>query len=107
MLALIASIQMQATKTVDSHIYAMKLGYFRLLFMVQSCSYTLGLSCPKRKRLKVYENVNYIAVTSRASKIQIFKFRPGRDMNPGLPRKSLNIGILTHVGGWIPSQAEL
>ena len=41
----------------------------------------------------------YIAVTSSASKLQIFKVRPGRDLNPDLPRESLNIGILTHVGG--------
>ena len=34
----------------------------------------------------------YIAVTSSASKLQIFKVRPGRDLNPGLTRESLDIG---------------
>ena len=72
-------------------------------------SYTLDLSCPNRKRLEVSENVKYIAETSRASKLQVFKVRPGRDLNPGLLRESLHIGILTHAGGpgSNPRQAEL
>ena len=55
---------------------------------------------------KIFENVKYVAVTS---KYQIFKAWPDRDLNLGLPSESLNIGKLTHVGG--PgsnlSQAEL
>ena len=35
------------------------------------CSYTLDLSCPKRQRLEVSENVKYIAVTLKASKLQV------------------------------------
>ena len=65
-------------------------------------SYTLDLSCPNRKRLEVYENVKYIAVTSRASKIH-------RDLNPRLPRESVSLGKVTHTGGMgsNPGQAEL
>ena len=62
-------------------------------------SYALDISCPNRKRLEISENVKYIAVTSRASKLQVFKVRPGRDLNLDLPRESLNIGKLTHAGG--------
>ena len=51
------------------------------------------------KRLELSENLKYIAVTSKASKLQIFKLQPGRDLNPGLPRESLNIGKLTHTEG--------
>ena len=69
------------------------------IFYASLCSYGLDLSCPNRKRLEVSENVKYIAVTSRASKLQVFKVRPGRDLNPGLLRESLNIGKLTHAGG--------
>ena len=39
-----------------------------------------------------------MAVTSRASKLQVFKVRHGRHLNQGLPHESLNIGILTHAG---------
>ena len=60
--------------------------------------YTLDLFCPNRKSLEVSENVKYIAVPSRASKLQVFKVRPDRDLNLGVPRESLNIGILTHAG---------
>ena len=49
--------------------------------------------------IRGFQNVKYIAVTSRASKLQVFKVRPGRDLNPGHPRQSLNIGKLTHAGG--------
>ena len=68
-------------------------------------TYTLDLSC---LRLEVSENVKYIAVTSRALKLQVFKVLPGQDLNPGHPRESLNIGKLTHVGGpgSNPGQAE-
>ena len=51
------------------------------------------------KRLEVSKKVKYIAVTSRALKLQVFKVRPGRDLNPGLPHESLNIGKLTQAGG--------
>ena len=61
------------------------------------------------KRLEVSENVKYIPVASRASKLQVFKVRPGWDLNPDLPLESLNIGILTQAGspGSNPGQAEL
>ena len=52
-----------------------------------------------KKRLEVSENVKYIVVTSRASKLQVFKVHPGQNLNPGHPCESLNIGKLTHVGG--------
>ena len=53
--------------------------------------------------------MKYIAVTSRASKLQVFKVRPGRDLTPGPPPESLNIGKLTHADGpgSNPGQAEL
>ena len=72
-------------------------------------SYTLDLYCPNRKRLEVSKNVKYIAVTSRASKLQVFKVRPGRALNPGHPRESLNIRKLTHAHGPSsnPGQVEL
>ena len=59
--------------------------------------------------MEVSENIKYIAVTSRALKLQVFKVPPGRDFNPDIPRESLNIGILTLVGGpgSNPSQAKL
>ena len=47
------------------------------------CSYTLDLSCPNRQRPDFSENVKFIAVTSRASKLQVFKVLPGQDLNPG------------------------
>ena len=49
-------------------------------------SYGLDLSCPKRKRLEVSKYVKYIAITTKASKSQVFKVRPGQDLNPGHPR---------------------
>ena len=51
------------------------------------------------KRLELSENVKYIAVTSKASKLQIFKVQPGRDLNLSLLRESLDVGKLTHAGG--------
>ena len=53
--------------------------------------------------------MKYIAVTSRASKLQDFKVRPGWDLNPDHPRESLNIEKLTHAGGpgSNPDQVEL
>ena len=61
------------------------------------------------KRLELSENVKYIAVTSKASKLQIFKVQPGRDLNPCHPREALNIGKLTQVSGLgsNPGQVEL
>ena len=55
------------------------------------CSYALDLSCPNRKRLEVSKNVKYINVTSRASKLQVFKVRPGRDLNRGHPCESKSL----------------
>ena len=52
-----------------------------------------------KKRLEVSKNVKYIAVALKASKLQVFKVPPGRDLNLDLPRESLNIGIMTHAGG--------
>ena len=63
------------------------------------CSYALELSCPDRQRLKVSENVKYIDVTSRASKLQVSKFQELRDLHPRLSRELLNLGKLTHAGG--------
>ena len=62
-------------------------------------SYALDFSCMNRKRLEVFKNVKYIAVTSSASKLPVFKVRHLRDLNPGLPRESLTIGKLTQVVG--------
>ena len=72
-------------------------------------SYALDLPCTNRKRLEVSKNVKYIAVTSRALKLQVSKVGELRDLNLGLLRESLNIGQLTHVGGpgSNPGQAEL
>ena len=55
------------------------------------CSYALDLPCPNRQRLEVSENVKYIDVTSRASKLQVFKFQPGRDLNQNRPHGSLTV----------------
>ena len=62
-------------------------------------SYALDLSCPNRKRLEVSKNVKYIAVASRASKLQVSKVGELLDLNLGLPCESLNIRKLTHAGG--------
>ena len=89
--------------------YVIKPSYFRLLF----CSLIMQLnSWPLlsiKKKTGGFQNVKYIAVPSRGSKLQVFKVRPSRDLNPGLPRESLNIGIFTHAGdpGSNPGQAEL
>ena len=61
---------------------------------------------------RAYHNLRVLpqlAVTSRASKLQVFKVWKLWDLNPGLPRESLNIGKLTHVGGpgSNPGQAEI
>ena len=63
------------------------------------CSCALDLCCPNRQRLEVSENVKYIDVTSRASKLQVSKVRELRDLNPALLRESFNIRKLTHAGG--------
>ena len=57
----------------------------------------------------VSENVKYIAVTSRASKLPISKVGLLRDSNPGPPHELLNIGKLAHVGvpGSNPGEPEL
>ena len=49
--------------------------------------------------MEVFENVKYIDVTSRASKLQASKVRELQDLNPRLPRESLNIANSTLVGG--------
>ena len=41
----------------------------------------------------------YIAVTLRASKLQVSKVWELRDLNPRPLCESLNIGKLTHAGG--------
>ena len=43
------------------------------------------------KRLEVSKNVKYIAVNSRASKLQVFKVQPGQDLNPGQLRESTSL----------------
>ena len=70
-----------------------------IAYQREKYSYALDLSCPDRKRLEVSKNVKYIAVTSRASKLQVFKVQPGWDLNPGHPHESLNIEKLTHQRG--------
>ena len=89
--------------------YEVNLWVFPIEYQRLNIQYALDLSCPSRKRLEVYKNIKNIAVTSRASKLQVFKVRPGQDLNPGHPHESLNIGKLTHVGGLgsNTSQAEL
>ena len=63
----------------------------------------------QRDRLEVSENVKYIAVPSRASKLQVFKVLPSWDLSPGHPRESLTMGKLTQAGGpgSNPVQAKL
>ena len=97
---------MQFYKT---NLWVFTIAYHRLNIELNPSSYSLDLSYPNRKRLEVSKNVKYIAVTSRASKLQVFKIRPGQDSIPGHPRESLNIGKLTHAGGpgSNPGQAEL
>ena len=71
---------------------------------------TLDPPCPIiHKDWRFPKNVKYIAVSSRASKLQVFKVGPGRDLNLGHPCESLNIGKLTHAGGLgsNPGQGEL
>ena len=55
------------------------------------------------------EKVKSIAVTLRASKLQVSKVGELRDLNPGPPRESLIIGKLAHSGvpGSNPGEAEL
>ena len=69
----------------------------------------LDLPYPSKGRWEVSENVKYIAVTSRASKLPISKVRLLWDLNPGLPHEPLNIGKLAQV--WVacskPGEAEL
>ena len=59
--------------------------------------------------MEVSKNVKYIAVTSGASKLPIFKVRLLRDLNPGPPREPLIIGKLAYAGvtGSNPGEAEL
>ena len=73
------------------------------------CSYALDLSCPNRQRPEVSENVKYIDVTSRVSKLQVSKVWELWDLNPCLPRESLNIGKFTHAGdpGSNPGRAKI
>ena len=51
------------------------------------------------KRLEVSKNVKYIAVISRASKLQVFKVRPGPDLNPDLPRESISLCYISDSRG--------
>ena len=87
-------MNMDRSRFCEVNLWIFTIAYHRLNIQLH-----FYLSCPNRKRLEVSKNVKYIAVTSRASKLQVFKVRPGRDLNPGLPRESLNIGKLTHAGG--------
>ena len=65
-------------------------------------SYAFDLSSPNRKRLEVSENVKYIAVTLRASKLQVFKIQPGQDLNPGLLGESISLYIK-----WLTREAQV
>ena len=87
----------------------MKPGILTKAFGYSKRSYGLVLSCPNKKRLEVSKNVKYIVVTLKASKLQVFKIWPGWDLNPRLPRESLNIGKLIHAGsrGSNHGQAEV
>ena len=67
--------------------YEVNLGTFNI--MDWKYSYTLDLSCPNRQTLEVSKNVKFIAVTTRASKLQVFKVGELRDLNQGLPRESI------------------
>ena len=58
---------------------------------IQTVAMALTSLVQTEKKLEVSTNVKYIAATSRASKLQIFKVRPGWDLNPGHPHESLNI----------------
>ena len=64
-------------------------------------------SRPNRKRLEVSKNVKYIAVTLRASKLQVFKVRPGWDLSPGHLCELINIDKLIHAGLARPSFEDL
>ena len=61
--------------------------------------YALDLPCPNRLGLEVSENLKYIAVPSRASKLQVFIDWPDRDLNLGLLRESISLCQVTHTGG--------
>ena len=56
----------------DINLVSFKIAY-HLHIMDWMKRYALDLSCPKRQRLEVSENVKYIAVTSRTSKLQVSK----------------------------------
>ena len=49
------------------------MGIYDSILQTEQAAMLLNLSCPYRKRLEVSENVKYIAVTSRASKLQVSK----------------------------------
>ena len=80
-----------------------------MIFYRECISHLSSLISWNKKMLEVSENVKHITVTSRDSKLQIFKVWPGQDLNPGLLCESLNIMKLTHerVPDSNPGQAEL
>ena len=78
----------------DTHrlqFYEVNRWVFLIAYHRSTYSYTLDLSCPKRKRLEVSKNVKYIAVTLRASKLQVFKVWKLRDLSLGLPHESISL----------------
>ena len=95
----IQSLQCLSKQAAKIPWYEVNLWVFQIAYHQWTYSYALDLSCRNRKRFKVSKNVKYIAVISRASKLQVFKVQPGRDLNLGHPHESLNIGKLTHSGG--------
>ena len=68
------------------HPWIFTIAYHRL-----NIHYAIDLSCTNRKRLEVSKNVKYIAVASRASKLQVSKVGELWDLNPQLPRESVSL----------------
>ena len=71
--------------TYGLRFYKVNLWVFQIAYHRWTYSYALDLSCPNRKRSEVYKNVKYIAITSRASKLQVFKVWNGARFEPGPP----------------------
>ena len=76
-------------KDIWLRFYEVNLWIFPIAYHRWTYSYTLHLSCRNRKSLEVSKNVKYIAVTLRASKLQVSKGGKLQDLNPGLPHESI------------------
>ena len=64
--------------------------FTRVLAPLKPMSFTIAYHRPNIQ-LHFSKNVKYIAVTLRALKLQVFKVRPGWDLNPGHPRESISL----------------